>query len=223
VTWNTVLFDLDGTLTESGQGVANGVLHALAAFDLPAPSEQELRKYLGPPLWVSFDEFAGLKGDDIELAVKIYREYYHDKGRFENAVYQGIPELLTDLANQNVRLAVATSKVDHSAVSILDHFNLSSHFEVIAGSDELGVSRGTKAKVIAHALAQLHIDSPAGVVMIGDREHDIHGASEHGLENIGVLWGYGDVAELTAAGAGYITETVTDLRNLLLSDSLDNL
>jgi len=219
VTWNTVLFDLDGTLTESGQGVANGVLHALAAFDLPAPSADELRKYLGPPLWVSFDEFAGLKGADIERAVQIYREYYHDKGRFENAVYPGIPEMLEALVDSGVRIAVATSKVDHSAVSILEHFELEQYFEVISGSDELGVSRGTKALVIAHALSELKVQDNQGIVMIGDREHDIHGAKEHGLESIGVLWGYGDEDELSTAGAGHIVASVSELHSLLIPNA----
>ena len=216
MTWNTVLFDLDGTLTESGQGVANGVLHALAAFDLPAPSEDELRKYLGPPLWVSFDEFAGLKGADIERAVQIYREYYHETGRFENAVFHGIPEMLAALVGSGVRLAVATSKVDHSAVSILQHFELGQYFEVISGSDELGVTRGTKALVIAHALSELEITDKKSIVMIGDREHDVHGAKAHELESIGVLWGYGDEAELTTAGATYITSSVSELHTLLV-------
>ena len=215
MTWDTILFDLDGTLTESGQGVANGVLHALAAFDLPAPSTDELRKYLGPPLWVSFDEYAGLKGADIERAVQIYRQYYHETGRFENAVFAGIPDMLADLVSSGVRLAVATSKVDHSAISILEHFELDQYFEVISGSDELGVTRGTKALVISHALAELKVTNRQGVVMIGDREHDIHGAKEHELESIGVLWGYGDEAELATAGATYITNTVSDLHNLL--------
>jgi len=217
VAWDTVLFDLDGTLTESGQGVANGVLHALAAFDLPAPNADELRKYLGPPLWVSFDEFAGLKGPDIEQAVRIYREYYHETGRFENAVFAGIPELLAELAESGIRLAVATSKVDHSAVSILQHFELDQYFEVISGSDDLGTTRGTKALVIAHALAELKSTNRRGIVMIGDREHDVHGAHEHELESIGVLWGYGDEAELTAAGATYLASNVTELRDLLLA------
>lgn len=219
MSWDTVLFDLDGTLTESGQGVANGVLHALAAFDLPAPSADELRKYLGPPLWVSFDEYAGLKGADIERAVHIYREYYHETGRFENAVFPGIPEMLTALDEAGFRLAVATSKVDHSAISILEHFELDQYFSVISGSDELGVSRGTKALVIAHALSELNVTSPSGVVMIGDREHDIHGAKEHDLESIGVLWGYGDEAELTVAGANHITSDVRELHNLLLDNA----
>jgi len=219
VSWKTVLFDLDGTLSESGQGVATGVLHALAAFDLPAPSADELRKYLGPPLWVSFDEYAGLKGADIERAVQIYREYYHDKGRFENAVYPGIPEMLDALVDSGVRIAVATSKVDHSAVSILEHFELEKYFEVISGSDELGVSRGTKALVIAHALSELKVQDNQGIVMIGDREHDIHGAKEHGLESIGVLWGYGDEVELSTAGAGHIVASVSELHGLLIPNA----
>jgi len=218
VSWDVVLFDLDGTLTDSGEGVGNGVLYALDKMGLPRPeSDAALRRYLGPPLWTSFTDYAGVTdADEIAQAVVFYREYYNSTGQYENKVYDGIPELLTELNASGKRLAVATSKVDYSALNILRHFNLDHHFDVIAGSDESGAQRGTKALVIAHALDELKMCDGTSIVMIGDREHDIHGAKEHGLPAIGVLYGYGDHAELSAAGAYGIVSTVPELRTVLL-------
>lgn len=216
MSWDVVLFDLDGTLTDSGLGVANGVLYTLEKMGLPKPSDVELKKYLGPPLWTSFQEYAGIAESDTPEAVRLYREYYNETGAFENSVYPGIPELLTKLNDQGKRLAVATSKVDYAALAILRHFNLNHHFEVIAGSDETGELRGTKALVIEHALAELAIPAGAAIVMIGDREHDILGAKSHGIPGIGVLYGYGDREELESAGALEIASEVSDLASVLL-------
>ena len=183
---------------------------------LPKPSDVELKKYLGPPLWTSFQEYAGIAESDTPEAVRLYREYYNETGAFENSVYPGIPELLTKLNDQGKRLAVATSKVDYAALAILRHFNLNHHFEVIAGSDETGELRGTKALVIEHALAELAIPAGTAIVMIGDREHDILGAKSHGIPGIGVLYGYGDREELESAGALEIASEVSDLASVLL-------
>ena len=218
MSWDVVLFDLDGTLTDSGEGVGNGVLYALDKLGLPAPEQSELRKYLGPPLWDSFRDYAGVTDpEEMKRAVDFYREYYNETGKFENKIFDGIPELLTELNAKGKRLAVATSKVDYSALSILQHFNLDHHFDVIAGSDESGAERGTKALVIKHALNEFRMCDGTSIVMIGDREHDIHGAKEHGLPGIGVLYGYGDLAELESAGASKIVATVSDLHSALLS------
>ena len=214
--FDVVLFDLDGTLTDSGLGVANGVLHALTAMGIEHPEADELRKYLGPPLWTSFNEFAGVAREDLPTAVKHYREYYNETGAYENSVYEGIRELLTELNAAGTRVAVATSKVDYAAVNILRHFELDHHFEVIAGSDESGAERGTKALVIAHALKELQMSPETSIVMIGDREHDIFGAQEHGLPSIGVTWGYAGDGELVAAGASQIVTTVAELASLLI-------
>lgn len=218
MSWDVVLFDLDGTLTDSGVGVGNGVLYALDKMGLPTPPEDELKKYLGPPLWNSFSDYAGIN-DPVEMkrAVDLYREYYNDIGKLENSVYEGIPELLSELQARGKRLAVATSKVDYSALSILQHFNLDHHFDVIAGSDEPGLVRGTKALVIEHALNELKMCDGTSIVMIGDREHDVHGAHSHGLPAIGVLYGYGDRAELENAKAHQIVANVGELAEALLS------
>ncbi len=217
MSWDVVLFDLDGTLTDSGLGVGNGVLYAIREMGFPEPEQGELRKYLGPPLWTSFRDFAGMDEAQTKLAVELYRKYYNETGAYENSVYPGIPELLTELNKKDRRLAVATSKVDYAAVNILRHFNLDHHFDVIAGGDEHGVHRGTKALVIEHALAELSMCDGASIVMIGDREHDVHGAAEHKLPAIGVSWGYAEEGELAKAGAIDVVDSVDQLANLLFS------
>lgn len=217
MSWDVVLFDLDGTLTDSGLGVGNGVLYALEKMGFAKPNDAELRKYLGPPLWTSFSDFAGMDETQTIEAVRLYREYYNEKGAYENSVYPGIPELLTKLVADGKRLAVATSKVDYAAVNILQHFNMDHFFDVIAGSDETGELRGTKALVIGHALAELRMCDGTSIVMIGDREHDILGAKELGIPGIGVLYGYGDRAELDSAGAIEIVSNVSGLEVALYS------
>jgi phosphoglycolate phosphatase len=216
VSWDVVLFDLDGTLTDSAQGVINGVLHACEQLGIEPPSEALIHKFLGPPLSHSFREYAGVEPAKITDAVRIYREYYDEVGKYENSVFDGVPELLTELGNRGIRLAVATSKVDYAAVSILQHFNLDHHFEVIAGADVSGEFRGTKAGVIAHALEELRMCDGTSVVMIGDREHDIHGAQAHNLPSIGVTWGYGSREELETAEATVIVESLAALAEQLM-------
>lgn len=216
MSWDVILFDLDGTLTDSGEGVGKGILYALQELGKPEPEPSVLKKYLGPPLWVSFRDFAGLNELEIKKAVELYRKYYDEKGAYENKVYDGIPELLTELLNRNKRLAVATSKVDYAALNILRYFDLDHYFEVIAGGDELGTLRGTKALVIEHALEQLSLCDGTSIVMVGDREHDVHGASEHRLPTIGVTWGYAADGELANAGALEVVDSVEQLAKLLV-------
>lgn len=215
MTWDVVLFDLDGTLTDSEPGVANGIVYALASLGIPAPADDEIRKYLGPPLWYSFREYAGLGEKDVQHVVKIYREYYHETGRFENSVFPGIQELLDNFTISSKRLAVATSKIESSAKSILQHFRLEKYFEHIVGADENGLKRGTKGLVIKEALNRLSVEDPDCVVMIGDREHDVHGARENNIQSIGVLWGYGSHTELVNAGAHHLAHSVHDLGNIV--------
>ncbi len=211
MSYDVILFDLDGTLTDSGLGVANGVLYALEKMNFEKPDDALLKKYLGPPLWTSFADYAGMSEVQTIEAVRFYREYYNEIGAYENSVYLGIPELLQRLTDAGNRVAVATSKVDYAAVKILQHFNLDHYFDVIAGSDESGELRGTKAQVIAHALEELGMCDGTAIVMIGDREHDILGAKEHAIPGIGVLYGYGDREELEQAGAVAIVANVSEL------------
>ena len=211
-----VLFDLDGTLTDSAPGIINCIEYALTELDLPSPGSDELRAHLGPPLAVTFRDHFGMDDSQITAAIAKYRERYHDIGLFENQVYDGIPELLTTLQHAGYRMATATSKPEYSATRILQHFDLDQYFEFI-GAAALDTSRDSKSLVIGHTLANTntHPDSHS-MIMIGDRSHDVHGAKEHGIDTIGVLWGYGDAPELEAAGAIQLASNPKSLAEILL-------
>lgn len=209
--YETIYFDLDGTLTDSGPGITNAVAYALGHLGRPVPSRLHLCRYIGPPLWDSFRRYEGMTEAETQQAVTYFREYYEKTGKFENAVYPGIPALLQGLRERGKRLAVATSKPEAMAVEILEHFELSGFFSCIAGST-LDESRCTKSSVLAYAL---EAQGRQGAVMVGDREHDVLGARENGLPCIGVLFGYGSRQELEAAGADRIAATVPDLRRIL--------
>ena len=212
-----VLLDLDGTLTDSAPGIINCLRYALDSLGIDHPDDATIQTFLGPPLAVTFRNHFGLDDPTIELAIEKYRERYHDVGLFENTVYDGIPELLDELHDADFELAVATSKPTVSATRILEHFSLDTHLSFIGGA-ALDRSRDAKSLVIAHVLDELAL-APArdDLVMIGDREHDIHGAREHGIDGIGVLWGYGTETELREAGAVRIAATTAELGSFLLS------
>jgi phosphoglycolate phosphatase len=208
-----ILFDLDGTLTESGPGIISSVRYALATMGAPALGDQQLRRFIGPPLLDSFRDFCGFDPDQVTTAIAAYREYYATDGQYQNSVYAGIPELLTSLGEAGRTLAVATSKAEVFAESILGHFDLRGYFSTVVGS-ELDGRRTAKADIITEALARL--GGPVmGTVMIGDRSHDINGALAVGVGSIGVLWGYGDDVELSSAGAEALAATPPDLLALL--------
>ena len=213
--FEVILFDLDGTLTDSGPGILNCIEYALDDQGIEYPDRATMRTYLGPPLAVTFREHFGMTDQQITEAIAKYRERYHDVGLFENSVYPGIPELLSTLQQNNIRLATATSKPEYSATRILQHFDLDQYFEFI-GAAHLDGSRDSKSLVIQHTLESTRTNPDShSMIMIGDRHHDIHGAREHGIDAIGVLWGYGDHAELQAAGAVEFARDPEHLTDLL--------
>ena len=203
-----VLFDLDGTLTDSAPGIVEALRFALDEIGLDQPDDATMRTFLGPPLAVTFGEHYGLDADASQRAIAIYRERYVHTSLTGNAVFPGIRELLTDLNAHGVTLATATSKPTQSARHILDHFELTDHFAFVGGAT-MTSERIAKADVIAHTLANLPAHET--VVMVGDRHHDITGARTHGIEPIGVTWGYGDRDELQAAGATHIVDDTAAL------------
>ncbi|MDO8307773.1 MAG: HAD hydrolase-like protein [Actinomycetota bacterium] len=210
-----ILFDLDGTLTDSGVGIANCIRYALDSFGIAHPDDATMRSHLGPPLVETFRDGYGLSDDDVERAIAKYRERYHSVGLFENAVYDGIPEVLDALSASSATLAVATSKPTYSATKILEHFGLSGRFSFIGGA-ELDGSRQHKADVIAHVLDAMAWSPETGpIVMVGDRGHDVRGAAAHGIPAIGALWGYGNEAELLDAGAVTVVERPRGLPDAL--------
>jgi len=211
-----ILFDLDGTLTDPGLGITNSVAHALTHFGITVTDRTELYRFIGPPLMDSFMEYYGFTEEQAQEAVKVYREYFADRGWAENTVFEGIEDLLAALVAEGKTLLIATSKPLVFAEKILHHFGLAKYFTHICGV-ALQAPRGySKADVIREALHKTGVTDLSTAVMVGDRHHDIDGAKALGLESIGVLYGYGDREEHERAEADVIVESVAELRSVLL-------
>lgn len=209
---NIILFDLDGTLTDSKDGIIRSTQYMQKKLGLRVWSEQELHFIIGPPLIQSFTKEFGMAPDAAETAVEIFRERYATIGLFENSVFPGVAELLAALQKKGKRLAVATSKKEDLAVRILEHFGIAGYFEVIGG-DRRELARDTKAKVMEYVLSAMHAKKE-DVIMIGDRKFDIVGAHALGIPCIAVEYGYGDREEFMAHGADYIVATPKDVERL---------
>ena len=207
----TILFDLDGTLTDSGEGIINCATLALRHFGLPIPSYADMRTFVGPPLRDSFIRF-GVPADQADEAIRVYRSRYIPTGMFENTPYPGIRELLEALRAEGYTLYVATSKPEEMSVTILEKFDLAKYFHRICGAS-IDSSRSTKDAVIAYLLESS--GAKEDMVMVGDTKYDILGAKTHGIPAIGVGWGYGKVEEMEEAGAVGIAETMDELIGLI--------
>ena len=207
----TILFDLDGTLTDSGEGIINCAWLGLKHFGLPLPSREEMRVFVGPPLRDSFIRF-GVPEADVETAIEVYRSRYVPTGMFENTPYPGIHAMLGALREQGLRLFVATAKPETMAVAILEKFHLDGYFEMICGAS-LDDTRDSKDKVIAYLLEKA---GPGEYVMVGDTAYDVEGAAVNGIPTIGVSWGYGKVEDMEAAGAIAIAHSPAELLELLV-------
>ncbi len=226
-----LLFDLDGTLTDSSEGITKSVQYGLKSIGIEVTDLNELLRFIGPPLDYSFREFYNLSEEQIKMATEKYRERYNQVGKFENALYPGIATLLKDMKKRGKHLAVASSKPEVFVRQILKHFNIEQYFEVIVGSG-LDGSLGTKGEVVREALRQLFTKEEGERValnnevcektaMIGDRRFDIEGGKESGLVTIGVEYGFPKEGELKAAKADYIVRSVDELHALLLRGSDD--
>lgn len=213
--YETILFDLDGTLTDPAEGITNSVAHALAKRGITVENKSELNSFIGPPLTDSFEKYYGMTHEEAIIAVEDYREYFKPKGMFENKVYEGIPEMLAELREAGKKLIVATSKPEVFAKRILEHFDLDGYFTFIAGST-LDGSRIKKGDVIKYALESCDITDIDICVMIGDRLHDVEGAKECGMKCIGVLWGYGTRDELETSGADFIADSIEDIEKIVI-------
>lgn len=213
--YNYLLFDLDGTITNSETGITRCVEYALNYFGIQVSDLHDLLPFIGPPLLDSFKEFYHFTDEQAVIATEKYRERYKDKGIYENELYPGIEELLAQARQNGKTVILATSKPEIFARRILDYFKLSDYFSFIAGSG-LDGSLHTKTDVINYILQSNNITDLSRVVMIGDRKHDIIGAKNVGIDSIGVLYGFGDYDELSEAGATHIVKDIAELRNLLL-------
>ena len=209
-----VFFDLDGTLTDPGEGITNSVAYSLKKNGIAPPPREELYKFIGPPLIGSYMKYYGFDSVGARAMVEDYREYFRERGIFENEVYEGIYDLLSSLKASGKKLVLATSKPEPFAKTILSHFELDKYFYFVAGAlmDE---TRTKKGDVIRYALTCCGEPMRDNVIMVGDREHDILGAKENGLRSIGVLYGYGSRDELLRSGADLIAAKPCDIEKMI--------
>lgn len=209
-----ILFDLDGTLTDSGEGIIKCARLALSHFDIPQPTDAEMRVFVGPPLRDTFVAF-GVPIWEVEEAVRIYRSRYTTVGKYENIPYEGIQYLLERLKAEGYHLFVATSKPEDMAVDILNHFDMAKYFDLICGAVRTA-DRDTKEKVIAYLLEQAKDgEQPPHIIMVGDTSFDVLGAKAHGIPTVGVTWGYGRAEDMTNAGAVAVVEDTQALYEVL--------
>ena len=211
--FRTVLFDLDGTLTDPGEGITNSVRYALGKFGIEEPDRKKLEKFIGPPLTRSFEEHYGFGEEKAKQALKYYREYFADRGIFENEIYPGIPDLLASLKGNGVTVALATSKPEPFARKILRHFGIYDFFDLIAGNT-LDERRPLKSDVIGYLVSERGVTAGRETAMVGDRVYDVQGGKLFGLFTVAVAYGYGCPEELEEADR--TAGTVDELRGILI-------
>lgn len=213
--YDPLLFDLDGTLVDTAEGVLKSVVYALDAYGIDVEDIQTLTPFMGPPLSYSFRTFYGFSGAEAQRAVEIYRQRYDAEGQFECHLFPGIPELLAHLREQGQRLCVATSKLEKYAVTMLDRLGIAGYFDEIVGSDP-AETLATKSDVIEEVLRRIHATDRSRALMIGDRKYDILGAKASGIDSLGVYLGYAEPNEMEDAGATYIAHGVDGMEKFLL-------
>lgn len=209
-----IFFDLDGTITDSGTGIVNAALYALEKYNISVNDKDELKKFIGPALQDSFSVDYGFNEEEIEDAIATFREYYAEKGIFENELYPRIEEVLIELKNRNKKLVIATSKPEVFTIQVLKHFDILKYFDHIAAAS-LDDSKIKKGVIIKEAIENLGITNLDSVVMVGDRKHDIKGANVNGIASIGVMWGYGSIEEFEKHEATHIAHNVMDLLEII--------
>ena len=212
-----IFFDLDGTLTDPGEGITNSIRYAMERAGMTPWPREALYRFVGPPLLTEFQEAFGVDAAAADGLLRDFRVYFTRQGIFENQMYDGIPALLALLRAAGRRLGVATSKPEAFAVQILEHFGIAGYFDVVAGSGLDERTRATKRDVLARALALAGEPDRSRAVLAGDRRHDVEGAQALGVYSLGVLYGYGSRAELTEAGADLLAETVPAVGEVLLA------
>lgn len=213
--YKNILFDLDGVISDNSEGITNGVRRVINHFCLREQTHEELLRFIGPPLIDSFCNYLGLSKAEAELGVRIYREYYKDRGIFENVMYAGIPEMLERLKRSKLQLYLATSKPEKFARRICERFGIAKYFTYIGGAT-LDGNRTKKSDVIRYVLECQKITASESI-MVGDRHYDVEGAAECSLPCIGVLYGFGSCEELAKAGCNLFAETPFELGECLLS------
>lgn len=217
--YTTLFFDLDGTLTDSEEGIVKCVQYSLRVLGLEEQDASVLRSFIGPPLRASYQQVYGFSEAQTTAAIDLFHERFDALGKFENRPYDGIPALLGGLKRAGFKLMLATSKPEHFARQIMAHFSLEDYFNAICGADE-AQGRCEKQDVIKELLRLNPPLNRDNTIMVGDRKYDVEGAALCGLDCIGVAYGFGGWAELQAAGAKYVVSSVDALGALLLDQDM---
>ena len=212
--YNYILFDLDGTVSDTGEGIYNGVKYALEKYGITENNKTTLNNFIGPPLVDSFMKYYSFSKEKALQAVEYYREFYKSKGIYQNTLYNGISELIKTLKQQGKKVILATSKPQPFAEIILKQYDLLKFFDCVVGAT-FDDSLNYKSDVIRVALENSGVTDKSMAIMIGDRHYDIEGAKENNIDSIGVIYGYGDLEELKNADANYIAENTQDILNII--------
>lgn len=216
--YSYILFDLDGTISDSGRGITNSVRYSLKKFGIEEEDFEKLKRFVGPPLYASYEKYYGFTHEQAVRAVEYYREYYNAGGIFELELYDGITDLLKCLKESGKKIILATSKPEIYAERIAEHFGFREYFDNISGA-LLDGSRIEKADIITYAIGRVGITDIVDCIMIGDRSYDVIGAKAFGMDSIGVTYGYGTRAELEQAGATYIADSAQAIKKLLIQNN----
>ena len=213
--YKTILFDLDGTLTDPGVGITKSVEYALNRYGISVPDRAVLYPFIGPPLIDSFMKYYGFSKEQAVEAVEVYREYFRVKGLYENEVYHGVTELLKALKEAGKTLLIASSKPEKFVLTILEHFDLLPYFDFVGGAS-MDETRSKKDDVVRYVLEAANVTDPATAILVGDRKFDVHGAHAFGLDAIAVTYGYGSLEELTEARPEYLAASPEEVERILI-------
>ena len=213
--YDTVLFDLDGTLTDPGVGITKSVEYALNRYGITVPDRAVLYPFIGPPLIDSFMKYYGFSKEQAVEAVEVYREYFRVKGLYENEVYPGVTDLLKALKEAGKTLLIASSKPEGFVLTILKHFDLLPYFDFVGGAS-MDETRSKKDDVVRYVLKEANVTDPSTAILVGDRKFDVHGAHAFGLDALAVTYGYGTVEELTEAAPEYLASSPEEVKRILI-------
>ena len=210
-----VIFDFDGTVADTGEGILKSLQYSFVAMGDPEPELSDLKKFIGPPVFYSYTHFYGISEDRVDLYVKKYRERYREKGIYESKVYDGLKDLLISLKEKNIKVGIASSKPENLIYSVSDYLGITDMFDVIVGVKSDNSKHSTKAGLIAQAMQELGAQDKNKVLMVGDRLFDIDGAHEAGVKCCGALWGYGDEEEFKEHNADFIVRLPEEIEKIV--------
>ena len=210
-----VIFDFDGTVADTGEGILKSLQYSFIAMGDPAPDLSDLKKFIGPPVYYSYTHFYGISEDKVDFYIKKYRERYREKGIYESEVYPGLKELIASLKENNIKVGIASSKPENLIYSVSDYLGITQMFDAIVGVKSDNSKHSTKAGLIAQAMTELGAEDKNKVLMVGDRLFDIDGAHEAGIKCCAALWGYGNRAEFEEHNADFIVQQPKDVFYLI--------